>query len=390
MKINKTKFEINKPSELCQVVFFENYKKGVFAYLTPTQIDLLNILFYTIKKEILSNKIQIDNLDPIVEVTVRLTEIHSMLNNKYNKDSESLLHYLYELKKVDVMINSLGKVKDRIEYKLTSIIHTLTWSKHRNILDKNIKVGMDRDVILSFIKRTDYFAKMYLTLQLSMTSKYSKLLYEILKDYEGIKSITIDFQMLLPLLNVNFENTKNGQWALFNQNILKKSVIEINKESDIFVTYDPIKEKLEGKRKQVTKIKFFIKKQSESRLQELGLIEESITDHKLYNKSKTKLDKFIKNGYKVIDETMWIETDIKKNEKQYDSEIRIEQWMKSTQKTERVEIFEYLASSLDNCDDPVVSIDNYKIIGVFSEYAFTRNPQETIDLLNQTIVKMSE
>src|SRR5574344_455969 len=134
MKINKTQFEIHKPSELCQVVFFENYKKGVFAYLTPTQIDLINILFYSIKKEILSDRSFISKMEGIVTVEIELADIHKMLNNKYTKDSEKLLNYLYELKKVDVMVNTLGKVKDRIDYKLTSIIHTLEWSKHKNIL----------------------------------------------------------------------------------------------------------------------------------------------------------------------------------------------------------------------------------------------------------------
>ena len=33
------------------------------------------------------------------------------------------------------------------------------------------------------------------------------LLYEILKDYSGIKTKTIDYNILLPLLNVDFENT---------------------------------------------------------------------------------------------------------------------------------------------------------------------------------------
>jgi len=388
MKINKTKYEINKPSELCQVVFFENYKKGIFAYLTSTQIDLLNILFYTVKKEILSNKKQIDNLESIVEVNVKLTDIHTMLNNKYNKDSETLMNYLYELKKVDVMINSLGKVKDKIDYKLTSIIHTLSWSKHRNILDKTIKVGMDKDVILSFIKRTDFFVKMYLHLQLSMISKYSKLLYELIKDYEGIKTITIDFQLLLPLLNVNFENTNNGQWALFNQNILKKAINEINEKSDILVSYEPIKEKLADQRMQVTKIKFNIKKQPESRLQELGLIEEPITTLPFYNKSKSKLNKLVKNGYKVVDEDMWIQTDIKNNEVRYESELRIDKWLKDTTINDQNELFEIIAQSIENCEDPMVSIEDYKIIGVFSKDAFTKNPIETIELLNNIIANM--
>lgn len=385
MKINKTQFEIHKPSELCQVVFFENYKKGVFAYLTPTQIDLINILFYSIKKEILSDRSFISKMEGIVTVEIELADIHKMLNNKYTKDSEKLLNYLYELKKVDVMVNTLGKVKDRIDYKLTSIIHTLEWSKHKNILSKKIKVGMDKDIILSFVDRKDYFAKMYLSLQLSMVSKYSKLLYEILKDYLGLEIITIDYNIILPLLNVDFENTKNGQWALFNQNILSKAVSEINEKSDIHVSYEPIKERPDGQRLQVTKIKFHIEKQPDARLQELGLLQPSIQSHKFYNKSKGKLDKLVKNGYSVFDEEMWIETDIKKNEERYDAETRIDVWLAETSREDKNMIYEQLTQSLDDCDDPMVIIEDYLVRGVFSKDSFTRNPIETITILNTLI-----
>jgi hypothetical protein len=389
MKINKHNFEINKPSELCQVVFFENYKKGIFAYLTPTQIDLINILFYQVKKEILTDKTSTDDLDSIIMVDIELTEIHRMLNYKYNKDSEALLNYLYELKKVDVMVNTLGKVKDRIDYKLTSIIHTLEWSKHKNILDKKIKIGIDRDIILSFIDRKDYFAKMHLSLQLSMVSKYSKLLYEILKDYAGLKTITVDFGILLPLLNVNFENTRNGEWSMFNQNILMKSVNEINEKSDIVVSYEAIKEKPEGGRLQVTKIKFTIEKQPEIRLCELGLIPPRIDNNKFYNKSKTKLDKLISSGYKVIDEEKWIETDITNNEERYDAEMRVDMWLKSTPREDRNKIYELLATNLDECHEQFITIEGYLIKGIFSNEAYTKNPMETIAVMNDFLSKIT-
>ena len=389
-KVNITEYEINKPSELCQVVFFENFKKGVFAYLTATQIDLINILLYTVKKEILKTNKDITTIDRIVDVEIEISEIHKMLNNKYVKDSEALLNYIYALKKVDIMVNTIGKVKDKIDYKLTSIIHTIEWSRHKNILDKKIKIGMDKDVIISFIGRKDYFAKLFLSLPLSMVSKYSKLLYEILKDYSGLKTIIIDFNILLPLLNVDFENTNNGQWALFNQNILAKAIKEINEKSDIRVSYEAIKEKPSSQeRLQVTKIKFIIEKQPESRLRELGLITESITSHKFYNKSKSKLDNLVNCGYHVIDQDRWIEADINKNIEKYEAETRIDLWLKETSQHDKNYVFEKIACSIDACDDPVIFVDNYKIVGVFSKEAFTKNASETIIVLNGIIEEIS-
>ena len=166
--------------------------------------------------------------------------------------------------------------------------------------------------------------------------------------------------------------------------------MEINEKSDIFIKSTAIKEKENGERLQVTKIKFFIEKQDDSKLKELGLIQESIINNKFYNKSKSKLDKLVKGGYKVIDEEMWIGTDIKKNEKHYESEIRIDIWLKETSENDKQMIYENIAKSIEDCEDPIIVIEDYKILGLFSKYAFTKNPLETIELLNQTILDINE
>lgn len=91
-------------------------------------------------------------------------------------------------------------------------------------------------------------------------------------------------------------------------------------------------------------------KQPQSRLRELGLLEPEhpkVLDNKYYNKSKSKLDKFVKGGYKVIDENIWIETDIKKYEERYDADIRIDTWLKSTEQNAQHKIYEILARSLE-------------------------------------------
>jgi len=121
----------------------------------------------------------------------------------------------------------------------------------------------------------------------------AKRLYEFLKDWEFRKEVYVKFDDLKIVLNLNDNIDSNKTYATVNRNHLKKAINEINGHSDIDVSYETIKEKIKGKRTQVTKIKFFINKQSESRLQYLGLIEESITSHMFYNKSKLKMDKWI-------------------------------------------------------------------------------------------------
>lgn len=227
---------------------------------------------------------------------------------------------------------------------------------------------------------------MFLKIQFSMSSKYSKLLYEILKDYENINEIVLDVDMVVMLLN----DTNFKEWSIFRANVLDRAVKEINEKSDIKVSYEAIKEKVDDQRKQVTKIKFIIQKQPEFRLQQLGLMEQTIESHRFYHKSKTKLDALVKNGYQVIDEEMWIKTDINKNETKYEAETRIDAWLTNTEKEDKNRVFEYLATQLDDCDDPIVSIENYTVKGVFSKDVFTSNASETINLLNTIIEEMSE
>ena len=386
MFVNIKNYEMNKPSEFCQVLYFENYDKTIFAELSPTQIDLMNVIVYKTREIILKNKIEID-FDQISHmVEIDLMEISGMLNKYNHQNYDALLSQLNGLRKLDIIINVLLKNKD-LETTLTSFIHELVISRHQSHTKKKVKVHISTKVLKFFLHTKKLFTKFFLTIQFSMNSKYSKLLYEVLKDYEGIKSKTIDYELLIGLLNA-LGNTRVNKFSYFNNDILKKSIKEINEKSDISVDYEPIKEKLDGRRKQVTKIKFNIKKQPESRLEELGLIETSITANRFYNKSKTKLDKLVKNKYHVVDEEMWITTDIKKNEERYDAEVRIDKWLLETDKNDQNELFEKLVGRLDNCEDPIVSIEDYKIIGVFSKDSFTRNPSETIKLLNETIKEM--
>ena len=386
MNIITKKFEINKSSDLCQLVYFTETKKEKQLFnISALQLDLLNVVFYQANKFLCQSNVDLDASDTTT-IELDTVELSKMLG-RYNKAQyEYLISSLTELSDVKVLINALNKNKQLQETSITRFILSIKLSKHLKTNKKKLRIIMDNDVLKRVHDIRSLFSKMFLSIQLSMVSKYSKLLYELLKDYHGIKTISIPFSSQLDLLNVTEPNMQ--QWSNFRPHIIDKAIKEINEKSDIFVSYEPIKEKPEGQRLQVTSVKFFISKQPESRLQELGLIQESITSHKLYNKSKSKLDKLVKGGYNVIDEEMWIETDINKNEEKYESEIRIDIWLKETSQDDKNFIYEEIAKSLPDCEDPMVIIEDYKIIGLFSKETFTKNPLETIELLNQVISKV--
>lgn len=388
-KINTKMMEFNKPSELTQVIFIEgNYKKDFSLFnITPIQVDLMNNFYYDIRQRVNNEKIEIgEDGSTVFEFTLK--DVCDLLGKYNNSQYGHILEQLDSLSDIKMVINGLGKNKEIDTLTITKFIQEIKISRHKKTEAKKIKITMSNTLINIFLQTDKFFAKMYLKIQLSMVSKYSKLLYELLKDYAGIKNVVFSKDDLIELINVTNNNQK--KWMYFNQNILKKSVKEINEKSDIFVTYDPVKEKLEDHRMQVTKIKFNITKQSESRLKELGLIEEPITSLPFYNKSKSKLKKLVKNGYSVVDEDMWIQTDIKKNEKQYESEVSLDSWLKETNQNDKNQIYKCLADSLNACDDPMVVIEDYRIIGLFTKEAFTKNAAETINLMNQVIDSLNE
>jgi plasmid replication initiation protein len=388
-KINTDRYEVNKPSELCQVIFIKNFKNDFEIYkISPMQLDLINGIIYKVREIIIKENLNIDDEIPSTLFDIKLNDFANMFSAYTNNDYKVLLEKLIELSEMKIIINALGKNKDIDETIMTRFIHEIRLSKHKHQKNQRIRVAISNIIINRFINVKKYFSKMFFTIQFSMVSKYSKLLYELLKDYENIKKIELTVNSLHDLLNVVEPNQR--KWTLFNQNILKKAVNEINEKADIKVFYEPIKERPSStERLQVTKVKFVIEKQTESRLQSLGLIHESIKSNKFYNKSKNKLDKLLKTGYKLIDEEKWIETDIKNNAVRYDAEIRIDNWLKNTPQDDKNNIYAMLAKTLDDCDEQFIYIDGYLIRGVFSNDSYTRNPMETISVMNELINQIS-
>jgi plasmid replication initiation protein len=368
-------------------MFFENWEKGIFAYFNATEIDLINYILYKSREHVITNKIDLTDAQDLI-LDLNLKEITLLFKKYQNYDYVEIIDYFRNLRYKEIVINALGKNKS-CDTTYTSFLHKVTVSKHRDKELKNIKLQIDGEIVKMMLNVTKYYSKMHLSIQYSMKSKYSKLLYELLKDYEAIKQLTLDYDLLCGMLNIK-NLTRYTHFSYMNGEILKPTVEEINEKSDIYISFEPIKERLPGQRLQVTKFKFFITKQPESRLQELGLIQPTIIENKYYVKSKTKLDNLIKNGYKVIDQEKWIETDIKKNEEKYESENRIDTWLQETSQDDKNNIFEITARFLDAEDASVFIDKDYLIRNIFTKEILTRNALETITKLNEVLVTMVE
>jgi len=310
--MNIEKLEINKPSELTQVVFTQQIKKELNIYkMSALQIDLINVMFYKIRKEIGKHKLEIDESQPSTLFEFTLNDFNNMLQKYNNNQYGEIIEQLDSLSDIKIIINSIGKNKDIDEMIITRFIQEIRVSKHRKTEKKKIKLAISNTIIKRFIDVKKYFSKMFLTIQFSMKSKYSKLLYELLKDYEGINTKQFELNVLMDLINVSEDSQR--VWSIFNQNILKKAVKEINEKSDIKVSYEPIKERPDNGRLQVTKIKFIIEEQ-QCALIDSQEPEMSIEEQLLYNKKRAiaeeRLEK-AKQFQEINNEEAWIKKTIK-------------------------------------------------------------------------------
>ena len=380
--INTTQRELNKPSELTQVVFFKDDDSNAMASLTSIQMDMLNLIFYKSREYFIKENIELTEFIPF-EIDLKT---FSKEFGKYQKSEFStLIKQLDELSNVKVVINALRKNKN-METTFTRFIHKLTVSKHKNNVRKKVRLVLDGEICKMIFDVKKLFTKFYLKIQFSMKSKYSKLLYEILKDYQGVNTKTIDFELLLGLLNVDFENTNNGTWALFNQNIIKKAVKEINEKSDIYVSYEPIKERINGKRLQVTKIKFDIDKQNNERLEELGLLKTkhsdiSMDEQILYNKklviAKDRLEK-AKQFQSINNEEAWLEKTINSIT---DKELeKIEEEEIALSKLKDIDIKDYTEKLSLKYGD-LIGLDEAYLNYVFTNKRITTSAVETLEVL---------
>ena len=398
IKYDKENYEFNKPSGMIQSKVFKNENDMDKHYgLSPVQFDTMNLMMYKIKESLLTefktteNIIKLitndyDGFEKIIDTSwyeMTFSELFTFLGKDSSKNHKHIDADLKALTKVSITTNIFDKNKNIGQ---TTFNMIRKYTRFKNKIKFKLEPELFQMVILQQPNTDESFVKMKLVIQARfLNSVGSKRLYEFIKDWEFRGSISVSIDDLKTIMNLNTETPSNTTFAMVNRNHLKRAITEINEKSDILVSYEPIKEKLEGQRKQVTKIKFNIEKQPECRLQELGLIQPSVSSHKFYAKSKAKLDNLVQNGYKVIDEEMWIETDIKKNEHKYDAEIRIDTWLRETDQHQKNSIFQQLASSIEDCDDPTVIIDDYLIRGVFSKSVFSKNAAETIEMMNTVI-----
>lgn len=238
-----------------------------------------------------------------------------------------------------------------------------------------ITYQLEPEILLNWVVNPKPFVKLYLKIQTKLKLYYSKVLYEICKDYEKIGSVTKPFNDWLNVLGVEKNsNTKTpGKLKAF---YLKKAIKEINEHTDIFID-DITGLKKDGE----TTMTITLHKQKCALIDDLKddlPIEEQIIQNKLNHKSKTKLLKLEKTGYIVKDEKAWMKADVNKNKDLYEAQYKLDDYISLLNEMKQQERLTLLGnlSKFVQANDPVVLVNNY-IITDLSGNPLTSNAIET-------------
>ncbi len=134
-------------------------------------------------------------------------------------------------------------------------IRTVDWIS-KAIIEKDsgiVKIKLDEDLKPYLIDLKNNFTRYELYYILNFKSQYSIRLYELMKSYEFKKSIEIEIDELQEKLQSNY-----ARFVDFKRYVIEMALQEINRETDIEVDVEYIKESRSYKR-----IKFYIKNWTE-------------------------------------------------------------------------------------------------------------------------------
>ena len=407
-KIDGLNLELKKPSQLCQVLFYKDFNKEEYANLTPLQIDIINVLFRFVSDIMEKQDFTREELFEWANhnhFEINLQAISDVLGRYKNGFYEPIVTNLQELTNIQVLTNTLHKNKTQ-ESTLFHFVRKISWLKDKKTTSKRVKVWIEPELLSMFLNIKEYYSKMYLPIQLGLKSKYSKLLYEVLKDYSKLKEVSLDFEILKALLNVDVKDKPSLEsWSNFNRDVLKKAVKEVSDKSDIIVTYTPIKERIDTKL-EVTKVKFTMKKQKsilvdEDNLENIDLDTHIVSDDNIQSKELSAEDiKYIEMAQQKMDDAIMFGTQIK-NEQAY-LEAIIENLKKEKKDISAMLMVDEVLSELreafnefkNNNNQLIVleNVDAFPVLSINSDYLLyspvdksniTKSVKETINKINK-------
>jgi plasmid replication initiation protein len=219
MKLEQQEHNIfNKPSILVNL-----------AHSTDLSLNSLKVYNFVIRK-LFKQDITKDT-----KITTTYKEIAEYLG--YEKYSNMLiLDYIIELEECSVKTKTFNyKRNDWSNNLITRLISAIIYDEIEQTMTLEISQGL-RDWILKY---KDTFAKLDLNEMKLIKSKHTLKLYELFKDYSYHRNhkMNINQSDLFDFLNIEKDTAYYNNPAIFNRNIIKKALNEINTKTFMTVEF---------------------------------------------------------------------------------------------------------------------------------------------------------
>ncbi len=205
--------KIKKPSAMIQT----NVKE-----LTLTQRKIINFLIFIAQNEG-ENKLY----------TTNIKTVRKMCNIKKTENID-LKEQFKALKKIDIEFNYLDKDKNNV-WEITGVLSMARIMMDTGEIIFEIPYGLREKIMDPSI-----YSPLNILLIAGLKSKYSIVLYELLRDY--LHSPTFPQLTISELKNLlGIERGKYKEFFNFKKRVLDRAVDEVNKKTDIICSYELIK-----------------------------------------------------------------------------------------------------------------------------------------------------
>lgn len=187
------------------------------------RLELLRLNENCLSKEILEDEEKTENY-LVVEnqinfnemIPIQFYKIFSMIYGEgHNSQYDNFENFVERFKDVYVETNLFGKDKSE-KSKMIKVFNTLKIEDDITKTSDGLSIGDDgismnvrfsKEYILPYVVTEKYFKRITLNILYLLGSKYSKLLYLLLKDYVGVKFST-DTKTISKFLGESYNNTK--------------------------------------------------------------------------------------------------------------------------------------------------------------------------------------
>jgi len=398
--IKKDIFEVHKPSALITAKYSRLKKRngkivGEANSLLPVQHDAMNFLCYNAREQMhkkfniedVLSKFENDNelmeFLQVQEFSININEFVEFIDGyQLKQDKKYLFEQIDDMQRIQTKVGIFkhdSVCGDIHKVKTMSLIRNYTKIDNSN----TFTFQLEPEILLGWMHNPKPYTKLFLKVQTKLKLTYSKILYEICKDYVGLdKPLSKEFNEWLVVLGIDKTKSNTSTPGQLKAAYLNKAIKEINEHTDIFI--DDIKGKKENG---ITSMIVYFHSQDCSII-ESDNITLSLEEQIKYNKKKVIAKARLEQSKKFQDinnEEAWLKKTIDSITDEF-----IEQQDLIEEAKQRIddigeEVLRVFGTLLMDKYKDVVMIKDYKLQFAFDETKppITNNAKETYDVLLQ-------